>query len=174
MVPLVHGLGEGQGPGRFLDSAFGSARNDNTPVIAPKAGRLFVISTKAVRPRGEISEKLLHQPQYALFHHFLIQVRHDREGHARGDEEGAGEAAEVLRLDAADGGGSAQDGQAQGMSLEEHAFELVQDDAPLGLDLGVGEGGLRRQLEEQAGGLPEVLLQHGGVQDDLLLGGVGV
>ena len=75
------------------------------------------------------------------------------------------------------------------MSLEEHAFELVvhvlgrvvlvgddlvQDDAPLGLDLGVGEGGLRRQLEEQAGGLPEVLLQHGGVQDDLLLGGVGV
>ena len=75
------------------------------------------------------------------------------------------------------------------MPLEEHAFELVvnilgrvvlvgndliQDDAPFGLDLGVGEGGFRRQLEEQAGGLPEVLLQHGGMQDDLFLGGIGI
>ena len=75
------------------------------------------------------------------------------------------------------------------MSLEEHSLEavvdvfgrivlvgndFVQHDAPFGFDFVVGESGFRRQFEEQAGGLPEIFLQHGGVQDDLLLGGVGV
>ena len=116
MVPLVDGLVKGCGARRFLDS-----------LRSLEMTRILVISTKAVRPRGEISEQLLHQPQHPFFHHFLIQVRDDREGHALRDEKGPGKAAKVLRFDAPDGGGSAQDGQAQRMPLEEHAFELVID-----------------------------------------------
>ena len=155
MVPLVHGLGEGEIPGQAGNDGFCRILSGVRCFIT---GGLFVIPGLT----GDLSEQFLHQSQHALFHHFLVQVRNDREGHARRDEEGPGEAAEVLRLDVPDGCGGAQDGQAQGMSFEEHAFELVidilgrivlvgddlvQDDAPFGLDFRVGEGGFRRQFE---------------------------
>ena len=75
------------------------------------------------------------------------------------------------------------------MAFEEHALELVidvlhrvvlvgddfvQDYAPFGFDLVVRESGFRRQFKEEPGGLAEVLLQDGGMQDDLLLGRVGI
>ena len=52
--------------------------------------------------------------------------------------------------------------------------DLVDDHAPLGLDLPLGEGGLRCQFQQQADGLGKVLLEDGGMDDDLFLGRVGV
>ena len=131
----------------------------------------------------------LNQSQHSFFHHGLIDVGDDGEGHAVGGEEGLDESAEVVGLEFPDGGGGAQDGPAQRVPLEEHALELVidvlgrivlvgddfvEDHAALGLDLPVGESGLGGELEQQARGLAQVLLQDRGMEDDLLLGGVGV
>ena len=75
------------------------------------------------------------------------------------------------------------------MTFEKHPLELVidvlhrivlvgddfvQDHAPFGFDLVVRESGFGRELEQEPGRFSEVLLQDGGVQDDFLLGRVGV
>ena len=92
-------------------------------------------------------------------------------------------------LDLLYAGRGAQDRVLQRMPLEQEPFELVvnvfgrivfvgddfvQHHAPFRLYLVFRERGFQRQLEQQADGLPQVLLEHRGMQYNLFLGGVGV
>ena len=53
-------------------------------------------------------------------------------------------------------------------------MDLVDDDPFLSLDLLVRKNGFGCELEKESGRLRQVLLEHGGVQDDLLLCGKGI
>ena len=53
-------------------------------------------------------------------------------------------------------------------------FDLVDDHPLLGPDFLFRERGACRQFQQQRSRLRQVLLQHGGVEDDFFLGGIGV
>ena len=180
MIVLIYGFIKGDG------REYGFLRVASRPYPGKCSGNRIPFHPG---DRVRITEQLFDQFQYSFFEYLFINVRDDGEGHAVGGEEGLDEGAEVGRTEFPDGGGGAQDGAAQRMAFEEHALELVidvlgrivlvgddlvEDHAALGLDFPVGEGGLGGELEQQAGGLAQVLLQDRGVEDDLLLGGVGV
>ena len=82
-----------------------------------------------------------------------------------------------------------QDGPGQGAALKDRPEELLgaqvvggvlvhvdllQDDPPLGLHRGLGEGGVVDHVTEDVRGLGQVLVQHPGIEAGALLGGEGV
>ena len=128
------------------------------------------------------------------FKHLLLQgafidIGHHGKNHLLRDKVLLHEAAEHIGLDLFDAGRCPQDGRLQRGALEEERLEavvdvlggvvlvgddLVQHHAALGFDLVLGEGGLGGQFEQQARRFLPVLLEDGGVQHNLFLGGVGV
>ena len=99
------------------------------------------------------------------------------------------EALQLFGSDPADRGRCPEDGPAERMPCVQIFLEsvvdlvcggifvrmdLIDDDSFLSLDLLVRKNGFGCELEKESGRLRQVLLEHGGVQDDLLLGGKGI
>ena len=96
------------------------------------------------------------------------------------------EASQLFGSDPADGGRRPKDRPAERMPRVQRLLEavvdlvggrvfvrmyLVYDDSFLRFDLLLRKNSFRGEFEKEPGRLWQVLLEHGGVQDDLLLGG---
>ncbi len=164
MVPLVHYLAEGRGGNAILGSISPYRLAERHPCGGNQFQDLFL--------------------QFGFVH-----VGHHRKDHLFRDKMLADKAAQHFRRNFPDRCLRAQNGRFQGMPGEEHALEavidifrgvvlvrdnLVQHHTAFRLYLLVREGGLGGQFKQQARRLAQVFLEHGGMQDNLLLGGVGV